>query len=278
MEDAVTTPDAGVIPCVAAPVVLPPRKLVAVCPSVQRLDLVKQLAQSFFENKPADLDAALCVAALGPDDGTSEWCASRGIGVMRSEAVVPFAKAVNMTVAHIEDYDWLLLINNDVIIQPGYFEALREAIAVGYEIIGSKLLYPNGTIQHFGKWFTLDFYPFHVLRGQPATHEQAQQPRTVPAVTFAAVAIKREVWQGVGGLDESYTNGYEDDAFCLTAREQGAQIGVHPGMLATHLESQSTGQDTPNKQAMWRLFKEKWVYSGRIQWALGMLNGWRESA
>lgn len=277
MEDTVATPDIGAISCVATPVIPPPRKLIAVCPSVQRLDLVKQLAQSFFENKPADMDAALCIAALGPDDGTAAWCVEHGIGVMRSEETVPFAKAINMTVAHLEDYDWLLLLNNDVIIQPGYFGALREAIALGYEVIGSKLLYPNGTIQHFGKWFTLDFYPFHVLRRQPATHEKAQVPRAVPAVTFAAVAIKREVWEGVGGLDEAYTNGYEDDDFSMKAREMGAQIGVHPGMLATHLESQTTGPDTANKQAMWRLFKERWVYSGRIQWSLGIYAGWREN-
>ena len=144
-----------------------------------------------------------------------------------------------------------------------------------YDIAGAKLLYPDGTIQHYGKWFTLDFHPFHVLRWQPADDPLAQQIRSFPDVTFACVAIRKVVWDDLKGLDEEYLNGYEDDDFCLRAKERGADVGLHPKMLATHLEAQTTGIDTANKAAQYERFKKIWVETGRIQWPLGVYQGYK---
>ena len=82
------------------------------------------------------------------------------------------------------------------------------------------------------------------------------------------------IWDDLGGLDEGYQNGYEDDDLCCAARERGAQIGVHPGMLAIHLEAQTTGLDTGNKAKQFERFQQKWVESGRIAWVLGVFQGW----
>lgn len=267
-------------------------KLVAICPTVERADLVRQLVTSLKETVRLSFPPVVFVV-MGADDGTEGWLlnqASTGlpIEVIRLNEVLPFAKAVNLAVSHV-NADWLLLLNNDVVILPGYWAALDEMVNLGYEVIGSKLLYPLDykapasapaiaegihRLQHAGKMFTLDWRPFHILRYQPEDHPQAQQIRPFPNVTFAAVAIKREVWAGVGGLDESYQNGYEDDDFCLAAREGGAQIGVHPQMRAIHLEAQSTGLDTANKQAQFEKFHKKWIESGRIMWPLGVFQGW----
>lgn len=251
--------------------------ITAICPSVERGDIVRSLARSVQETLP---DARLIVVATGQDDGTVGWCQNQGIEVVASTEVMPFARACNLGASHAPDASWLLLVNNDIVLQPGLFEAFQEAAAAGFDIIGAKLLYPEShpkanTIQHYGKWFTLDWFPFHTLRFMPADHADAQAPKSFPDVTFACVFIKRSLWDALGGLCEDYVNGFEDDDFCLRARELGASIGVHPGVLAYHHESQTTGQDTANKEAQWRTFKSKWVDSGRIQWALGVYQGWR---
>lgn len=267
-------------------------KLVAICPTVERADLVRQLVTSLKETT-GDSFPPVVFVVMGADDGTEGWLlnqASTGlpIEVIRLNEVLPFAKAVNLAVSHV-NADWLLLLNSDIVLLPGFWAALDEMIQLGYEIIAGKLLYPLGykapaiaptissdayRIQHYGKVFTLDFKPFHILRYQPEDHPQAQQIRPFPNVTFAAVAIKREVWAGVGGLDEQFSNGYEDDDFCLAAREGGAQIGVHPQMRAIHREAQTTGLDTANKQAQFEKFHKKWIENGRIMWPLGVFQGW----
>lgn len=258
-------------------------QVVAICPSVERRDLVCQLVQSWQEVTP-EPRPQLLVLAMGKDDGTVGWCQNQGIAVFQRPEPLPFASACNVAanfaLGAVPTAQWLLLLNNDLVLQPDFWPALQQMTTVGYEIIGAKLLYPpghqhGGTIQHYGKMFTLDYYPFHVLRFQPADHDMAKAPRPFPVVSFACAAIRRNIWEGLGGLCEDYQNGYEDDDFCLAAREQGAQIGVHQLVMAHHYESQTSGMDSANKEAQWLKFKAKWVDSGRIQWPLGVFQGWR---
>ncbi len=274
-------------------------KVAAICPTWERLDLVRQMAQSYLavmpsvvasqeERQPIPLNSKvaalhsgvppLVVVAQGHDDGTVGWCRNQGHEVIESAEPLGYARAVNKAVKESQAAKgarWLLLLNNDVTLRPGFWPAMQFMADHGFEIIGAKLLYPDDTIQHYGKWFTLDFYPFHVLRGQPKDHPMSMVPRKFPAVTFACVLVRKAIWDALGGLDEAFENGYEDDDFCLRAGEMGAICGVHPDALATHLEAQTTGKDDANKAAQWQKFKERWVDSGRIQWPLGMLQGWK---
>ena len=258
-------------------------KLIALCPTFERADLVRQLVASYREVAPSPLPP-IVFHVQGQDDGTDGWLRHQSelslpVGILESPAALPFAKAINMaaSVPDAREADWLLLLNNDLILRPGFFAALDEMIEHHYDIIGAKLLYPDGRIQHYGGWLTLDSSPFHVLRYQPADHKQAQQPRPYPWVTFACAAIRRSVWDDLHGLDEAYVNGFEDVDFCLRAREAGAQIGVHHLMLATHLESQTTGKDTSNKEAQWQRFSKVWVETSRISWATGVHQGWKNT-
>lgn len=251
-------------------------KLVAICPSLERLDLVQQLALSWRVTAPVPTPEFV-VVAVGADDGTEGWCRHQGFTVERVEKAT-FAQACNLGAkAHLGDADWVLLLNNDLILKPGWPEALAEMDSLHYDIVGARLTYPDRRLQHRGKAFTLDMYPFHVDRFQRALKEgeQPEDVRPFPAVTFAMVAIRANVWRGLDGLDEEFENGYEDDDFCLRAREAGAQIGVHPRFAATHLESQTTGRDNANKEAQWLKFKQRWVETDRIAGPIGVLPVWR---
>ena len=262
--------------------------LVGICPTLERQDLVRQMVASYLAVSTSP-PAPMVVVASGAEDGTEGWCQNQAkangvpLTVLRSVEPLCYAKAVNAGVKHAlaahPETQVLLLLNNDLVIQPGFFEALAEMFSFGYDIVGAKLLYPpghpkEGTIQHCGKWFTLDQRSFHVGRWQPADFPQSMRPVAYPDVTFACVAIKRTVWEGVGGLDEGYTNGWEDDDFCMKAREGGAQIGVHPGVLAWHGEASTTGMDNENKARMFQRFSSIWIETGRIQLPLGLFLGY----
>lgn len=283
------------------------QNLVAVALTIERQDLIRDLVRSYRKtweqsyavntedgNVIVDLDRALpqpplVVVNMGDDDGTEGWLRNQAeqglpLSVVRHPPRLSYAQAMNLGVrVALEAYptaEWLLLLNDDLVLQPGFWAALQEMTGWGYEIVGAKLLYPEGhahagQIQHTGKLYTLDYFPFHVLRYQPSDVPQSMTPRPFPSVTFACVAIKRVVWEALGGLDEGYINGFEDDHFCLAARERGAQIGVHPGMLAIHRENATTGKDDANKQAQYERFHSIWIETGRIAWPLGVFNGWR---
>lgn len=250
-------------------------KLSILIPTFERQDLLRQCVEALKASEMPEGTEVL-VLCEGRDDGSAGYAAAQGCRAFASEQAVSFSAANNRLAKEASpDADWLLLLNNDCCIQPGFWAALEQMAEAYYDMVGAKLLYPDGRIQHYGKWFTLDGYPFHVLRFQPGDHAEAQAIRAMPDVTFACVAIKRLVWDSLGGLDEGYVNGFEDDDFCMRARERGGQIGVHPGMVAIHKESQTTGLDTANKEVQWQRFQKAWVESGRISWPLGVHQGWR---
>lgn len=255
-------------------------KVSVLIPTYERQDLLRRCLDALAESQPPEgVGQEVLVHCQGRDDGSALYAEHRGCRVVVSPEPVSFAKANNaLAKLACPESDWFLLLNNDCFLRPGFWQALGEMAGLGFDLVGAKLLYgpgpQEGKIQHFGKWFTLDWVPFHVDRFQPADSEWASQIRQVPDVTFACCAIKRVVWETLGGLDEEFTNGYEDDDFNLRARERCAQIGVHPAMVATHLESQTTGLDNANKQAQMALFDRKWVETGRIRGAIGVLDTW----
>ncbi len=245
-------------------------KVAAICGVLGTIDRLKRLLVT---TKGLPL-AEFIVVAQNIDDASAKWIKRQGLRLIRKDEALSFAVFNNLAAKETKA-DWLLLLNDDLELKPGFWDGLQMMEAAQFDVIGAKLLYPNGTIQHCGKMFTLDMFPFHVLRGMPGDHADSMKMRRYPGVTFACVAILHELWDAIGGLDEQFSNGYEDDDFCLASLERASDIGVHPAMLAIHHESQTTGQDTANKEINWKRFQEKWIFTNRISYPVGIVREWR---
>lgn len=240
--------------------------------------LAAHAADSFRSAIPADLsfDVTPIVVENG-EGGSAQWARDNGIEWMQLPQL-SYAKAYNEAVKRLDvDVDWLLLCNDDLVFPDARIWAgWQRLIADGNEIIGQKLIYPDGRLQHCGKFFTLDFYPFHPARWQPPDDGAAGGDLYCPSVTFACVLIERRVWDALGGFDEQFYFGFEDDDFALRAKEGGASVVCsNASGVVVHAESQSTGQDTANKERQWQRFRQKWVDTKRINAAVGVWPTWR---
>jgi len=211
---------------------------------------------------------------------SAQWARDNGVAWMQLPQL-SYAKAYNEAVRRLPamgiEADWLLLCNDDLAFSSTtIWDGWLRLMADGNEVIGQKLVYPDGKLQHCGKFFTLDFYPFHPARWQPPDEGAAALDLYCPSVTFACVLIKRCVWDALGGFDEQFFYGFEDDDFCLRAKEQGASVVCsNASGVVVHAESQSTGQDTANKDRQWERFRQKWVETRRINAVLGVWPTWR---
>jgi GT2 family glycosyltransferase/glycosyltransferase involved in cell wall biosynthesis len=150
----------------------------------------------------------------------------------------------------------VLLVNNDVEFSAGgQLEALlQHASRPEVGVVGCRLLYANGTVQHAG--ITLDagtsgshFIARHVLRGAGQDVDgwlfQGQVARNYQAVTGAVQAIRRDVFLSLGGYDEVLLPiEYNDIDFCLRAREAGLRVISLPLQGVYHLESESRGRES----------------------------------
>lgn len=162
--------------------------------------------------------------------------------LLRFDTHRSFAAANNAAVAAHPAAAYLLL-NNDVLLERGaiaeMLAALRATPALG--ICGSRLLFPDGTIQHCGVVFGDEAGPYHVARGRPA-HTVPRRDRECQAVTGACLLVRAAVWAELGGLATDYPFGLEDVDFCLRARQRGWRVRCCGGSESLHFESMTPGR------------------------------------
>lgn len=142
----------------------------------------------------------------------------------------------------------LLLLNSDVVpTVPGWFGTLMEPFArTSVGATGPKLLFEDGSIQHAGLHFECDedgiWFNRHYHKGMPRHWPDAQLRRDVPGVTGAALAIRRKLFERIGGVCEDYIIGdYEDSDLCLRIRAAGSTITYVPEAELFHFERRSIG-------------------------------------
>lgn len=159
--------------------------------------------------------------------------------------------------------DLLVFMNNDIAEPaPGLLDELaRQANRPDVGVVGARLSYPDGTNQHCGVMLGIGDVASHVLRTHAdlgkADHGRFRHVQTVSAVTAALMAMRRAVFEQVGGFDEALSVAYNDVDLCLRVSTQtGLRTLYTPFARAYHRESQSRGLDTsPEKRA--RLDREK---------------------
>lgn len=179
-------------------------------------------------------------------DGTKEFLAElKGdVQIIGNEKNEGFAKACNQG-ARAARGQYLVFLNNDTIPQQGWLSSLVSEVDAHPEvgIVGSKLLYPDGTVQHAGVVRDLEHrLPYHIYKSFAGDHPAVNQRREFQIVTAACLLIRRAVFEEVGGFDEGYVNGFEDADLCLKVRERGYAVVYQPRSVVLHLESQTPGR------------------------------------
>ncbi|HZX64924.1 MAG TPA: glycosyltransferase, partial [Myxococcales bacterium] len=173
----------------------------------------------------------------------------------------------NNDAARIATGSILLLINDDVEARsPGWLhEMVWHATRREIGPVGARLLYPDGTIQHAGIVTGLFGMVGHIQRGARAERPawMAERPRTVSAVTAAVLAIRRDLYRELDGLDEQLAVAFNDVDFCLRAERAGYRTLYTPGATLVHHESRTRGRDdTVEKRARFQretdLLRTRW--------------------
>jgi GT2 family glycosyltransferase len=148
----------------------------------------------------------------------------------------------------------LCLLNNDTeIITPEWLEEMLGLLSQkGVGVVGAKLLYPNGTIQHGGDLVGVGEVANHahafLPRDDPGYQGRALLAQDVSAVTGACLLVWKAVYEELGGLDEKHLPvAFSDVDFCLRVREAGYRIVWTPHAELYHHESVSRGKDNPGQ-------------------------------
>src|SRR5207248_9112048 len=182
------------------------------------------------------------------------------IRVVTHQANTGFATACNDGAA-LASGEYLVFLNNDTIPQAGWLDALvacaeRHPRAAA---VGSKLLFPNDTIQHAGMVICQDGYPRHIYTSFPADHPAVNKSRRYQLVTGACMLVRRAPFEQLGGFDTAYRNGYEDVELCLQLGERGYEVHYCHESVLYHLECATrtaTGKDEHRNAA---IYCQRWL-------------------
>jgi GT2 family glycosyltransferase/glycosyltransferase involved in cell wall biosynthesis/predicted Zn-dependent protease len=193
-------------------------------------------------------------------DGTAEFLrgeeAAGHLGAIINPANAGFARACNQGAWAARGHE-LLFLNNDTVVTPGWLESMlaasnpREA-----GIVGARLLYPDGRIQHAGIGFVNGVLD-HLHRFTVADAPEVNQFKELDMVTGACLLMPKSLFLQLGGFDEVYQNGVEDIDLCLRARAAGFKVLYEPKAVVYHYEGQSQGRfDHVNENL--NLFSRRW--------------------
>ncbi len=234
---------------------IPAPPLSIVIPTHDTRDLALACLASLFASPLPGMEVIVVDDASG--DGTAEAVREKfpETTVLRNETPERFTRAANRGLAQARG-EILLLLNSDTEVAPGGLAALPEVFAKEPElgIVGGLLHYPDGTPQWSGgrepslAWF------FALASGLPALlahlpgYRQLKPlappgPMNVAWVTGAALAVRREVWEAAGPLDEGFRFYAQDLDFCVRVRRAGWRVAVRPELPVLHHHGATIGRD-----------------------------------
>jgi GT2 family glycosyltransferase len=176
----------------------------------------KSLLATLLPGIARELDgpSEIIVVDNGSDDGTAEWLAAewRGVAVEVSTEPLSFAAAVNRGIARAR-YSHVSLLNNDMLLEPGFFAALRRA----FEEVPclfcatAQIRFPLGVRrEETGKAVMAQAYPdaFPIRCDEPIAGED------LTWVLYGSGGCSLYCTarlRALGGMDEAYAPAYVED-------------------------------------------------------------------
>ena len=198
---------------------------------------------------------------------------AEGVRVVRWKAEdggEPFNfSAINNYGARIAKGEYLVFLNNDVEVGPGWLEELLSVcIRPDVGAAGARLVFPDGRIQSAGIVVGIGSVAGSLFTGMNGAYSgylhKASLMQDLSAVTAAMMIVKRSAFREAGGFDEELAVAFNDVDLCLKIRQAGLLIVYDPFAQAVHHESVSRGDEyTKDKAVRWRreaaLMKERWT-------------------
>ncbi|MCD6011424.1 MAG: glycosyl transferase family 2 [Flavipsychrobacter sp.] len=179
-----------------------------------------------------------------------------------------FSKLINLGVAEIKG-SYVLMLNNDIEVLDGNWMTDMVAYAQLKHIgaVGTKLLYPDDTIQHAGIVMGINGDSGHVFINTPKDtngyYGNTKTATNYSAVTGACLMCRKELYLQVSGMDEALAVEYNDLDLCFRFMQTGHYNVCIPVELYHH-ESASRGHPFRSKAAWlqhekeFATFKKKW--------------------
>lgn len=211
-----------------------------IIPNYNGLHFMEQCFESL--KKQTIKDFKVLVVDNGSSDGSVEWLREHEIPSIFLSENTGFPGAVNAGI-RAADTPYVILLNNDTAVAPGYVEALEEAIGRSKKIfsVSSRQIqmHEPSLMDDAGDMYSVLGWAYQRGVGQPV--KRYEKARRVFAACAAAGIYRREVFDRIGLFDEMHFAYLEDIDIGYRARLYGYENIYCPEAVVYHVGSGTSG-------------------------------------
>lgn len=181
----------------------------------------------------------------GSKDDTSQMLNQcQNIKVVTNSEAKGFVVACNLGIQQAQG-KYILLLNNDTKVTDGWLDSLLRPFSLGPStgLVGAKLIYPNGTLQEAGGIIWKDASGWNYGRGDDPDKPEYSYLREVDYCSGAAIVVRKDILDKLGGLDMRYVPAYyEDTDLAFAVRNWGFKVMFQPFSRVLHYEGVTCGR------------------------------------
>lgn len=217
-----------------------------VIPVFNKVEYTQQCLEKLREGTPESLYEVIFVDNASTDATAAFLAGLTGrVKVITNPENRGFVDACNQGAAVAEGRN-LVFLNNDTAPLPGWLEALVATVegdpAVG--AAGARLVYPDGRLQEAGGLVFRDGSGWNFGRFGDPLDPAFNVPAEVDYCSGAALMVRRELFERLGGFDRRYAPAYyEDTDLCFGLRSLGYKVMYCPTSTVIHFEGITAGTD-----------------------------------
>lgn len=216
-----------------------------VIPAYGQVPVTLRCLASLALNAPSVPHEVIVVEDASGDPAAHDIARVQGVRFLSNPVNLGFLRSCNAAVEQARGR-YIFLLNNDTQVMPDAVDALWRTFERFPQagLVGSKLVYPDGSLQEAGGIIWAD--------GAVRNHGR-NGDRRAPAFNFlrdadyisgAAIMVDAQLWQRLGGFDEHFCPAYfEDTDLAMQVRQTGRRVIYQPASTVIHFEGVSNGTD-----------------------------------
>lgn len=227
------------------------------------LRCLHSIGQTWFESLAVEF---IIVDDASTDRSPEVLKAIPGITYLRNDINAGFVRSCNLAAGNANGR-YFCFLNNDTIVKNAWLDHLVSTAESDPLIgaVGAKLIYPNGTLQEAGNIVWSNASGWNYGRGGDPADPRYNFERDVDYCSGAALLVRRDLFQAIGGFDEAFAPAYYEDAdLCFAVRKAGFRVVYQPKAEVTHVEGVTSGTNVtsgakryqevnrPKFEAKWR--------------------------